>query len=44
VHGFGKLALRDPSTRELLAPYLSADANTDGVDSSRIDSVTGVDS
>jgi CheY-like chemotaxis protein len=44
VHGFGKLALRDPSTRELLAPYLSADANTVGVDSSRMDSVTGVDS
>ncbi len=27
VQGFGKLALRDPATRELLAPYLSQTAS-----------------
>lgn len=44
IHGFGKLALRDPATRELLAPYLSAEPNGDRADSPRADAQAGVDS
>ena len=43
VHGFGKLALRDPATRDLLAPYLSADSSANGAESSKLDSKTSVD-
>lgn len=40
VPGFGKLALREPATRQLLEPYLGSQSNGTGESEKRVSSAT----